>query len=45
MHAGFDEIVAEPAEHLGADLPVGIDRRDQIGKDAVEISHGLGTSG
>jgi hypothetical protein len=39
VHTGFDEIVAETAEHTGADLPRRIDRRDQIGKDAVEISH------
>ena len=39
MHAGFDEIVAETAEHVAADFPHGIDRRDQIGKDAVEVSH------
>jgi hypothetical protein len=40
VHAGLDQIVTEPAEHIGADLPRGVDGRDQIGKDAVEISHG-----
>ena len=42
MHAGLDQIVAEPAEHLGSDLARGVDRRNQIGKDAVEISHVCG---
>ena len=41
VHAGLDQIVAEPAEHVGADLSRGVDRRDQIGKDAVEISHNV----
>ena len=40
MHAGLDEVVAEPAEHARAHLAVGIDGRDEIGKDAVEIRHG-----
>ena len=39
MYAGFDQIVAEPAKHLGADVPRGVDRGDQIGKYAVEIRH------
>ncbi len=40
VHPRYDEIVAEPAEYFGTDLPVGVNRRDQIGKDAVEIGHG-----
>ena len=40
VHTGFDEIVAEPAEYFATDLSRNINRRDQIGKDAVEISHG-----
>jgi len=40
MHARLDEIVAEPRQHLAANLPVGVNRRNQIGKDAVEIGHG-----
>jgi len=40
VHAGVDEVVAETPEHVSADGPVGIDRRNQIGKDAVKISHG-----
>src|SRR4029434_4466741 len=39
MHASLDEIIAEPAENVGTDLPRRIDRRDQIAKDAVKISH------
>ena len=39
MHAGLDEIVAEAAEHIGADVAVGIERRHQIRKNAVKISH------
>jgi hypothetical protein len=39
MHARFDEVVAEPAQHLGTDLARSIDGRDQIRKNAVEISH------
>src|ERR1700748_224337 len=39
MHPGLDEIVAQPAEHDRADFPGGIDRRDQIEKDTVKISH------
>ena len=40
MHAELDEIIPEPAKHAAADLPGGIERRDQIGKDALEISRG-----
>jgi len=40
MHARLDEIVAEARQHIRADLPARINRRDQIGKDAVEIGHG-----
>ena len=40
VHAGLDEIVAKTAEHIGADLACGIDGRDEIGEDAVEIGHG-----
>ncbi len=39
MHARRDEVVTEPAQHLGANLARCIDRRHQIGKHAVEISH------
>jgi hypothetical protein len=39
MNAGGDEIIHEPAEYVGFDVPGGIDRRDEIGKDAVEIRH------
>ncbi len=39
VHARLDQIVAQPAQHLGADLAGRIDRRDEIGKDAVKISH------
>ena len=34
------EAVAQAAKNLAADLSRSINRRDQIGKDAVEISHG-----
>jgi hypothetical protein len=40
VHAGGDEILAQTAEHAVADPPVGVDGRNQIGKDAVEIRHG-----
>ena len=40
MHAELDEIIPEPAKHAATDLPGGIERRDQIGKDALEISRG-----
>jgi hypothetical protein len=42
MHARLDEIVAEARQHAVAYLPAGVNRRDQIGKDAVEIGHGAG---
>jgi len=41
VHAGLDEIIAQPAEHVGADVSAGIDWRNQIGKHAMEIGHGL----
>jgi hypothetical protein len=40
MHAGLDEIITQTAEHGGADVPLVIERRDQIGKDAVKVRHG-----
>jgi hypothetical protein len=39
MHAGCDEIVAEPGQHTRADVAGCIDGRNEIGKDAVEIGH------
>ena len=39
VHAGLDEIVAQPRQHVGSNLAGRIDGRDEIGKDAVEISH------
>lgn len=39
MNARLDEIVTEPGQHLGADPARCIDRRNQIRKDAVKISH------
>jgi hypothetical protein len=41
VHAGLDEIIAQPAEHIRADISVGINRRNQIGKYAMKIGHGL----
>ena len=35
MHAGGDEIVDQPAEHVALHAAVAIDRRYQIRKDAV----------
>src|SRR5262249_20606707 len=40
VNTGLDEIVAQTAKHIGTNLPAGIYRRDQIGKNAVEITHG-----
>ncbi len=40
VHLRLDEVIAQPAEHIGADVAVGVDRRDQVGKDAVEVGHG-----
>jgi hypothetical protein len=42
VNAGFDEIVAQPAEHVAADIAVGIDGRNQIGKHAMEIGMEIG---
>jgi len=39
MHAGSNEIVAEPGQHAFADVAGRIDGRDEIGKNAVEIRH------
>ncbi len=39
MHARADQIIAEAAQYTGANPSVGIERRDQIGKDAVEVGH------
>ena len=41
MHAGGDEIVDQPGEHIGADLAIGIDRRNQIREHAVEVGHSI----
>jgi hypothetical protein len=40
VDAGFDQVVAEAAEHVGADAAVGIDGGNEVGKDAVEVGHG-----
>ena len=37
MHARGDEIVTELPEHTGLHAPVCIERRDEIGKHAVEV--------
>jgi hypothetical protein len=42
VNAGLDEIVAQTAKHIGANLPAGVNRRDQVGKNAVEIMHARG---
>ena len=39
MHAGVYEIVGKPAEHIGLDATRGVNGRDEIGKDAVEVGH------
>ena len=39
VHAGLDQVIAKGAQHAVADVAGGIDRGNQIGKDAVEISH------
>ena len=39
MNARFDQIVAEPAQHVGAKVAAEIRRRHQIGKHAVKIRH------
>jgi hypothetical protein len=44
VHARFDEIVAEPAEHPGSDIPLGVERRDEIRENAVEIGHDVSAS-
>src|SRR5262249_35446321 len=42
MHALLDQVVAEPRQHALTDLAGRIDRGNEIGKDAVEISHAEG---
>ena len=46
MHAGVYEIVGKPAEHIGLDATRGVNGRDEIGKDAVEVGTrpGLGSA-
>jgi hypothetical protein len=39
MHAGLDEIGHEPSEHIGENASLRIDRRNQIGENAVESGH------
>ncbi len=39
VHAGGDEIAREARQHLALDAARGIDGRDEIGKDAVEVGH------
>jgi hypothetical protein len=40
MHARSDKIVTQARQHLAANGAVGINRRNKIGKDTVEIRHG-----
>jgi hypothetical protein len=39
MHARLDKVVGEAAEHIGLDAAGRIDRRDEIGKHAMEVGH------
>ncbi len=39
MHARRDEVVDKAGQHAGLDAAVAVDGRDEIGKDAVEVSH------
>jgi hypothetical protein len=41
MHAGLDQVGRKPPEQVGEDRPFRVDRRDQIGKDAVKVGHAL----
>jgi hypothetical protein len=40
MHAGSDEILTKPRQHVAANRAVAVDRRNEIGKYTVEIGHG-----
>jgi hypothetical protein len=37
VNPGLDQVVAEPAQHIGLDPAIGGGRRDEIGKDSVQI--------
>jgi len=39
VHACADQIVAELAEDFDAHRAIGIDGRNEVGKDAVKIRH------
>lgn len=41
VHPGSNEILAQPRQHVAADGAVGIERRNEIGEDAMEIRHGV----
>jgi hypothetical protein len=45
MHAGRDEIIDQPAQHVVEHAAGRVDRRDEIGIDAAEIAHAVRVAG